>query len=260
MTRKAILIESSNVTGQSDLPGARADIQNWTKFLKSNLGGAWHDSEIVTLNKPLSTKVAEALNIPSDSYCLLAFSGHGSNGSVVLNEGSLEFPISSLRPKTARSTLIVDACRGIADPIALLANLKVAMANESIVKAVAVDALQGRSVQFCSAVEESLTILNRISRTASHRTSWDNALHSSSRGLVQMLACSRGQDSGENGSSGGYYTSLLMQSAQRWDQHSTNPGTHSTKDAHEYAAATLPPQQTPEYSPSSLAFPFAVRT
>ena len=259
MTRKAILIESSNVTGQTDLPGARADIQNWTKFLKSNLGGAWDDSEIVTFNKPLSTKVAEALSVSNDCYCFVSFSGHGSNGSVVLNEGFLEFPISSLKPKTVRSTLIVDACRGVADPVTLLANLKVAMANESVVKAVAVDALQGRSVQFCSALEESLTILNRINRTASHRTRWDNALLASARGLVEMLACAKGQASGENASSGGYYTSLLMQSAQRWDQRSTQPGTHSTKEAHDYAAAKLPAQQTPEYSPYSLAFPFAVR-
>jgi len=74
-----------------------------------------------------------------------------------------------------------------------------------------------------------------------------------------MLACAKGQTAGENPSAGGYYTSLLMQSAELWDKRSTHAGTHSTKDAHDYAVTKLPSQQTPEYSPTSLAFPFAVR-
>jgi hypothetical protein len=259
MTRKAILIESSNVKGLTDLPGARLDISNWKHFLTSELGGAWSDSEIVTLNKPFSSDVEKALAIDSDSYCFVAFSGHGSDGSVALNDILDEFAITSLKPKTNRATLIVDACRGVADPVALLANLKVAMANESITKAVAVEALQGRSTVFCSAMEES-RIYNRLQRAASNRSRWETALNASSSGVVQMLACAKGQAAGENPSAGGYYTSLLMQSAERWDKRTTQASIHSTKDAHDYAVTKLPSQQTPEYLPSWLAFPFAVST
>jgi hypothetical protein len=257
MTRKAILIESSTVTGHTDLPGARMDVVNWKSFLKSDLGGAWSDSEIVTLSKPFSSDVTKELTLDSDSYCFVAFSGHGSNGSVVLNDVLDTFAISSLKPKTNRGTLIVDACRGVADPVTLLSNLKVAMANESIIGAVAVEALQGRSMVFLNASGDYA--LNRLTRTGNHRSRWDTALTTSSRGVVEMLACAKKQAAGEDPSAGGYYTSLLMQSAELWDKRATQASTHSTKDAHDYAAAKLPSQQTPEYTPSWLAFPFAVR-
>ena len=257
MTRKAILIESSNVKDHTDLPGARIDVQNWKSYLKSDVGGAWSDSEIVTLSKPWSSDVEAALKAASDCYCFVAFSGHGCNGSVVLNDHNDSFLISSFKPKTNRATLIVDACRGVADALALLANLKVAMANESIIKAVAVEALQGRSTVFCNAAEGYVT--NRVLRTTNHRSQWDTALSTTSSGTVEMLACAKGQAASENPSAGGYYTSLLMQSAELWDKRTGRASTHSTKDAHDYAASKLPNQQTPEYAPSWLAFPFAVK-
>lgn len=198
------------------------------------------------------------MSVDSDSYCFVAFSGHGSNGSVVLNDVLDGYAISSLKPKTNRGTLIVDACRGVADPVALLANLKVAMANESITKGVALEALQGRSMVFASAADEY--VLNRLTRTSNHRSRWDTALTATSRGVIEMLACAKGQGAGENPSAGGYYTSLLMQSAEVWAKRTTQASTHSTKDAHDYAATKLPAQQTPEYSPSWLAFPFAIKT
>jgi hypothetical protein len=257
MTRKAILIESSNVKGQTDLPGARIDVENWKSFLKSDLGGAWSDSEIVTLSKPWSSQVEEALKVSTDCYCFVAFSGHGRNGSVVLNDHNDSFSVSSFKPKANRATLIVDACRGVADAVALLANLKVAMVNESIIKAVAVEALQGRSTVFCNAPDEYL--MNRLLSTSNHRAEWEKSLNAASGGTVEMLACSKGQAAGENPSAGGYYTSLLMQSAELWNKRIIKALIHSTKDAHDYAASKLPVQQTPEYTPSSLAFPFAVR-
>ena len=105
-----------------------------------------------------------------------------------------------------------------------------------------------------------MAYMNRLQRTATHRSRWDTALVASLRGVVEMLACAKGQTSGEDPSAGGYYTSLLLQSAERWDQRTTQGSTHTTKDAHDYAVTMLPPQQTPEYSPSWLEFPFAVKT
>jgi hypothetical protein len=132
------------------------------------------------------------------------------------------------------------------------------MANEYLGEAVAIQAGQAKSLEQ-SPYARALVVLNRLTRTSNHRTHWDTALQSTLTGTVEMLACAKGQDSNEHRFSGGYYTTLLMQSADRWDQRSTQPGTHSTKDAHDYAASLLPPQQTPEYSPSWLDFPFAVK-
>ena len=50
--RFAIIIESSDVKGLRDLPGARQDAENWRSFLMSDLGGAWIDKvEICVVNK-----------------------------------------------------------------------------------------------------------------------------------------------------------------------------------------------------------------
>lgn len=243
--------------GHTDLPGARIDLENWKNFLKSDLGGAWLDSEIVTLSKPFSSDVDNELKVTEDCYSFVAFSGHGCDGSVVLNDYNTNFAVTSMRPKSGRGTLVVDACRGVPDLVLFSSNLRVSMANEAIGKGAAMEALHGRSTQFCAASEGYVS--NRFTRTANHRTHWESAVITSSRGLVQMLACAKGQASSEHASSGGFYTSLLMQSAERWNLRSSQSGTHSTKDAHDYAAGKLPAQQTPEYSPYSMAFPFAVR-
>lgn len=259
MIRRAILIESSNVKGQTEIPGARIDVRKWREFLKSDLGGAWTDDEITTLSNPWPSQVQTALTLGSDCYCFVAFSGHGCDGSVALHDHYQQFPISSLKPKTDRGTVVIDACRGPAELVSFSASRHVAIANEYLGESLAIQAREAKSLDQ-SPSARALVILNRLSRTSNHRTRWDTTLQSTLKGTVEMLACAKGQDSNENPLSGGYYTTLLMQSADRWEQRSTQPGTHSTKDAHDYAAARLPAQQTPEYAPVWLEFPFAVRT
>lgn len=259
MKRKAVLIESSNVKNQTDLPGARVDVQNWKSFLTSDLGGAWTDAEIVSLNKPFSSELENHLKIDPDCYCFVAFSGHGCDGSIVLNDHLDSYPIASLKPKGIKGTLIIDACRGIDDARAYSAMVKEAFLREALNISIANEALQGRASVFASASAPPL-LLNRAAVLNKFRTKWNNALNSCSGGVVQMLACAKGQAAGENPSAGGYYTSLLLHSAALWDQRTTSPAVHTTKEAHDYAASKLPRQQTPEYSPSWLAYPFAVRT
>jgi hypothetical protein len=132
------------------------------------------------------------------------------------------------------------------------------MLNASLTEAVLTKAIQGRSTVFAYHPRDSLSYA-RIMREINHHARWDRALLSAPKGILEMLACAQGQDSGEDPEAGGYYTSLLLQSAQVWNSSTTAAGTHSTKDAHDYAAGNMPPQQTPEYSPAWLAFPFAVR-
>lgn len=259
MKRKAILIEASNVIGHTDLPGARVDIANWNDFLKSNLGGVWESSEIVILRKPSSGDVEQHLKVDSDCYCFVAFSGHGSEGSVLLNEhwSDKGFPINGMKPKSSQGTLIVDSCRGFAEAARYSEITKVALANASG-RAVALNASMGRSVEFAEANEISeRLILNRAGLISRHRQYWEDALKKSPNGVVEMLACSKGQAAAESPTSGGYYTSLLLQSADLW-QRIMAERIHTTKNAHDYAVGKLPVQQTPEYRPSHLAFPFAV--
>ena len=58
MNRFALIIEASDVEGQTALPGAKQDAINWYNFLTSNVGGGWRQDEIVILNKPSRTLVA----------------------------------------------------------------------------------------------------------------------------------------------------------------------------------------------------------
>jgi hypothetical protein len=261
MKRKAILIESSKVAGATELPGAVVDIENWRNFLKSDWGGAWRDSEIISLSQPGSSDVEAALNVDSDCYCFVAFSGHGSNGAVLLNEyWSNGFAISKLKPRSSRGTLIVDACRGVQDAEDYFRKAQ-ALENMSIANTVVYKALMGRSVIFASSADlsERVQLMKRAGIVVDYRQRWDEALDASSNGIVEMLACAKGQAAGENPSAGGYYTSLLLQSADLWRHKTTSAKIHTTKEAHDYAASQLPDQQTPEYSPWWLAFPFAVK-
>jgi len=262
MKRKAILIESSNVNGLDDLPGARVDIENWKSFLKSDLGGAWEDSEIVALHKPVSQNVSDHLKVDSDSYCFVAFSGHGSDGSVALNDHWVNdgYPIESLKPKSNKGTVIIDSCRGVAG-IMNFSFTKAAFANE-IGHAVALNAQRGRDVVFATSNELSeRRILIRSGSVIKPREKWEESVKASSTGIVQMLACAKGQGAEDDPDAGGYYTSLLLQSADLWKTSGTSASIHTTKDAHDYAASKLPAQQqSPEYTPTWLTFPFAVKT
>jgi hypothetical protein len=251
MKRKAILIESSDVAGETKIPGALVDINNWATFLKSDLGGAWLPSEITILHKPFSGDVTRHLEVERDCYCFVAFSGHGANGSVALNDTFTCLPIDRLRPTSKRGTLVVDACRGVIGETRNFAfGSKMALMNEALERSVVINARQGRSTDF--------TRLNSLNATPRHRSAWGLSLMSSLDGTVEMLACSEGQDALEDPSSGGYYTSLLLQSAEEWKQRNNTDPIHSTRSAHDYAASLLPPQQKPEYRPDWLSFPFAV--
>lgn len=257
MTRKAILIESSNVKGQKDLPGARVDIANWTSFLKSDLGGAWSDAEIRILRKPYSSDVDAELSVAVDSYCFVAFSGHGSDGSVVLNDILGTYSIAALKPKTKQGTLIVDSCRGIGEARALEFRAElVALANTSRGLSVACNSVLGRSTDF--ELSEAVRYKTAVAKL-SPRVLWDTALRKRDNGVVEMLACAKGQSAGEEPTAGGFYTSLLLESAEQWRVTADLGAIHSTKDAHDFAKRKLPVQQTPEYSPVWLAFPFAIK-
>jgi hypothetical protein len=262
MKRKAVLIEAWNARGQNEIPGAKIDIENWKSFLQSERGGGWYQSEISIFNKPASAQVTEALTVDADTYLFVAFSGHGCNGSVVLNDWVQDFSLDKLRPRSSRGTLIVDACRGPSEArryaytTFAAANAKMANAmNESTILR---ESSAGRATEFRSAVilGRGVTVTPAI---PTERFYWDILTGGCPSGVVEMLACAYGQAAGENPKSGGYYTSLLLESADVWLRARTGTGWHSTKEAHDYAYKNLPPQQTPEYKPSDLSFPFAVK-
>ena len=119
MSRKAILIESSKLKDHPDLPGARADVDNFSQFLQSEIGGSWYEWEIVPLHNPTRSRVlAELKNAKDVDYSFVTFAGHGYHARsnvieetrVCLNDTE-EMAVSELDPKNDRCLSIIDCCR-----------------------------------------------------------------------------------------------------------------------------------------------------
>jgi hypothetical protein len=119
MTRKAILIEASNIKGQVDLPGAREDVLGYETFLLSEFGGAWEKTEIEIIRHPTKSYLSRVISAASNiDYVFITFSGHGHhvNGlgicetRLCINDTE-DIAVSSLNPGNARVTIVADSCR-----------------------------------------------------------------------------------------------------------------------------------------------------
>lgn len=77
MIKKAFLIASPQKEGSSDyLPGVTPDIHNMKKFLISDKGGAWNDSEIEILENPTRIDILSRIKGEFE-YVIIQYSGHG---------------------------------------------------------------------------------------------------------------------------------------------------------------------------------------
>lgn len=251
MGRFAILIESSNVKGQNDLPGARTDVQSWVNFLQSYVGGAWSTSEIKILHKPQLSEVEVYLRIFANDYCFVVFSGHGCEHNkkqyVCLNDNETAVCLDSLRPRGRYGTLISDTCRGV------------------------VSAMQRNASQRSFAMADTLSLSESANRSfveerlRLHQSLWTKKLDEyckNSQGIVTMYSCSTGQSAGEDANAGGLYTSLLIKFAEFWYSSAIQNSCRSTYEIHQDAMKWMrenSPQQIPEYIRYPWQYPFAVR-
>lgn len=116
MKRKAILIGNTN-----GLQGVQVDLNNYKKFLMSEMGGAWLESEILTLKNPSLTILnMHVLNIKLNErpdFVFLVFTGHGGyirKATVFeINENHETIDESKLWNIAKRQITISDCCRGI---------------------------------------------------------------------------------------------------------------------------------------------------
>ena len=268
LKRFAIIIESSNVRGQADLPGARQDAMNWRSFLTSELGGAWRADEMVkhNLNKPSSAHIRSLLDLYDDRYVFLVFSGHGYEEydrvlgryvtKICLNESEQDVSIDSISPKQL-GTAVFDCCRGVEN-----GQGRVKVANESF---------SARCRAAFGTAEDTLGFLVRNSTNAQGlaRVTVANFFLQSieklaTRVRVNMYSCRRGESAGEDPNVGGYYTTLLIQGAKAWaegQRSSQYYAVYNTKQAHDFAVEAMQEvnsEQHPEYDPSWQAYPFAI--
>lgn len=266
--RFAIIIESGDVRGLRDLPGARQDAENWRSFLKSNLGGAWIDNdEIYVVNKPKTCSVQALLRQHADGYVFLAFSGHGfeeynsSLGKFVpkicLNDDEQSVDVDKIIPASF-GTAIFDSCRGVEN-----ARAHISIANEAIAL--------NKTISFSQkiAMDSALRMLNASStnRQTIKQLFLRKLASKQMHDVVRMYSCGwdeSAEDFEGDANAGGYYTTFLMRSAEAWQEERRNTqyyDVYSTKQAHDSACEIMRevrPQQNPEYTPVWQSYPFAI--
>ena len=255
MNRHAIIIESGNVKGQDDLPGARLDFDNWVRFLQSDRGGAWEDEvEISKFHKPKVSEVTECLTKHCWDYVFLAFSGHGFQVgdyvSVCLNEDELAVSESYLTPTFG--TVVLDCCRGPGGE-------RGGMVVE------AMDSGLG-TFSFLNSQSVQSRLLNRYLRRTNIKSAFmDEIKRHWSFDQVHMYACTKGQGADEDSTAGGLYTTMLIGQAESWGRNVNVvnlSNCYSTLDAHNDVVAELRiqgAQQTPVYAPQNQEYPFAIK-
>lgn len=274
MKRMAIIIEASQVPKLNDLNGARKDAKNWNNYLLSDVGGAWSYSEILVLHTPLMSELLDAISCCSVDYLFVAFSGHGGieRDQEVICLANGDYSIDLLKKiiieHSPKATLILDCCRSIDENV-----------DVGIERSVPQFEAQGRSrsihhdgpvycrtgtYSFGDLMEKSVPLPSV--KEPKFAPKWLASLNNCGTGLVTMWACSRGQSAGENSSetskAGGYFTTALIKAAMKWDRMTPTPYLiYKTSEAFIDSSAFMhDPQQTPEYEPEWLAFPFAIST
>ena len=243
LTRAAILIESSNIPRESDLPGARLDVTNWRQHLCSDYGGAWDAAEITILNTPTWASLKGLLSQHSNTdYVFIIFSGHGYHvvgkdidETRICLTGSDEIPVASVNPGNPRCTFVVDSCRGVVREEDLSVP-KIAM--------------------------ESLMQKTASSRDAYRRT-FDQAIQQCERGVIRLYSCDLEESAHESSRSGGYFSTFLMACCDNWHDRTSERSYYPMDLAHRCAAGRTTgkvPQQHPQYEGGRRRkhFPLAV--
>jgi hypothetical protein len=243
MDRFAVLVETSTLKGHDDLPGAKADVESYREWLKSDFGGAWEDSEILTLSKPLKSNLQRAIQLAgARDYALVTFSGHGHHVKgkgidetrLCINDTE-EISVFELYPQCPYSLIVADACR----KVSYLDAVKQAKA-------------------FAMALNESERRLKP--NRARCRALFDASLSKAEKGPIYFYSCSLDEAAADIPS----FSSKLVEVGQGWaDNYKDYAGLLPTNLAFQGAAAEITRrnrQQNPQVVPGrrNAHFPWGV--
>lgn len=200
MIRKAIIIANNTGYGASKhLSGVDKDIVNYRNYLKSDIGGAWHDDmyigstlferDIKVLHNKTRAEIISSIKACAGDYSFVVFTGHGYIDSkdgltyACVKDGVLSE--NDLNTGLYRQTLIMDCCRQV----------------ETTTFGITGQRFEKGGV--VNLMEAQRTIINA-------RQKFDNALSQSSLGQCRAYACEVDQTSGDNPASGGVFSTALM--------------------------------------------------
>jgi hypothetical protein len=221
MNRKSLIISAAY--DDPNIPNVSNDAILWLRFLKSNLGGAWQDEEIIELEDPTKEEVQEAIiNLKSEDYTFIVFIGHGAeikstlpwSETALYLRGDDYITKTDINPGTIRCTLVLDCCRGKETSIGISKK-----AGDNLL----------------------LEAYNKVI----YRSEFVNQLQKSEKGLVVIYAASYDEAASDTWS----FSKCLIYALQKWS--SEYYGVINQPQAIEIATAILRKhtcQQTPEYN------------
>lgn len=248
MKRKALIIGTpGDGVYNKELPGVDIDLANYRRYLRSPLGGAWFDVEIVVMHSPTSQQIQEELNTLREvDYAFVSFSGHGgyntSTRSTHLELGLTDSFDSRLMKIGARKqTVVLDCCRELYTP-KLLKSLIERASLESL--ATELDPRQCRSL-FDTHVTRCLPA------------------------SIVLNACDINETAGDSANVGGIYSASLIEAAEDFAKEarhrtSGNGAILDVPDAHARAVHKVRKESNSRQNPTidqprvSTYFPFAV--
>jgi hypothetical protein len=242
MKRFALLIEASQVPGEQDLPGARADMETFQSWLISNPGGFWHSTEYQILRTPTVAEVKKALErIGKIDYGFIVFAGHGFHSKeldktkVCLKDGGLL--AHELRPNADRCTLVIDACRNVVSEIPLMESIQLSYAEVRKYAAFA--------------------------RTRDFRQEFETKIGACEKGFIYLYSCDLNESAADS-PRGGLFSRCLVASGVGFAENNSDAKKWlSTREAFGSASSATTshtPTQHPKYEPGRRLghFPFAI--
>lgn len=241
MKRFALLIEASEVPNQTKLPGAVADIQGFSTWLKTQSGGLWRKEEIVDLHTPTVASVKSAIRLAgSVDYAFVAFSGHGFHAKELdltkacLRDGDMS--IRDLFPTADRGSIVVDACRNVMPEI------------------------------FEETIQMSLVRESRFAKASvarDYRKDFDVAVANAEKGYTFLYSCDLNESAGES-PRGGYFSRYMLEAGLAFaEKHIDGTSWLSMSNAFDRASQSTTARnklQHPQFDPGRRLkhFPFAV--
>lgn len=229
MSRKALIIECSAVTGQDRLPGAAVDAAEWKDYLWLPRGGAWEGLEIEELHNPTRDKVLARISAMNANYGFITFSGHGyatGNTTWLCLEGGVISDKEIIARAPSKTTLVMDSCRGLVRERAL--------------------------------AKAQITLEDYKAR-ADYRRLFDDAVKKAELGACRLYGCDF-DESAQESEAGGLFTQCIILAGRNWGGRGVLP-LNQAFDAAARCVTQKDPRQMPQSNMGNRVnhFPFAVQ-
>lgn len=232
LSRKAIIIGNNiGYKASAFLKGVDRDLVNYNFYLKSDIGGAWQQSEIKILHNRGRSEVLSAIRNCIADYSFVVFSGHGfissRDGLTYLCVNNNFIDETELDTGLKKQTLLLDCCREVSFGL-------------------------GESFEKGDVIQKQLL----ARRILNPRRKFDNALELSSNGQFTGYACEVDETSGDNSIMGGVYSSALLKMGKEFgskDQPKRN--WLPIRVAHNNASTSISNNPFTTQTPSHLVIP-----